>query len=204
VKKNLEYQPLPLSLSTNDHKSEFFLSLNPRGKVPTLVDGDIVLYESVAIVLYLEERYVENPLIPSEFDLKAKVFVRMMETQYISDALLLFRPFFMGVKCIEKNKSDYDYAIENLLNEYKRWDIYLKDSTYVVGNSFTAADACLIPFISLGDYLGFQLKDIKELPNLSRYWDLVNERPSVKNSDRKISFIKKKFCWSKHQEQQES
>jgi len=201
--KHIEYQPMPISLSTNENKSEFFLSLNPRGKVPTLVDGDIILYESMAILLYLDERYEETPLIPTDFTLKARVYVRMMETQYLSDALLLFRPFFMGCKCVVKNKTDYDNAIENLLNEYKRWDSYLRDSTFVVGNNFSAADACLIPFIALGVHLGFVFKDIKELQNLSRYWDLVNERPSVKKSERKLNCFKKKFCWGKHNKEQD-
>jgi len=91
--KQIPYQPHPISLQNQDHKTEFFLTMNPRGKVPTLVDGDIILYESTAIILYLEDRYRDIMLIPSDPTLKALVFVRMMETQYIGDALLLFRSF---------------------------------------------------------------------------------------------------------------
>lgn len=43
-----------------------YLAINPRGQVPALVDGDVRIYESVAIVEYLERRYPEPPLIPSE------------------------------------------------------------------------------------------------------------------------------------------
>jgi len=170
--------------------------MNPRGKVPTLVDGDIILYESTAIILYLEDRYRDIMLIPSDPTLKALVFVRMMETQYIGDALLLFRSFFIGTKCINKHKQDYDSAIENLLGEYKRWDEYLKDTAYVIGNQFTVADACLIPFIALSNHLGLCFKDIKELQNLSRYWDLICDRPSVKKTERIGSYFKKKILLS--------
>ncbi len=41
------------------------MALNPRGQVPTLVDGDIIVGESLAALLYLDDAYPEHPLLPS-------------------------------------------------------------------------------------------------------------------------------------------
>ena len=52
--KGLEYELHYLEASEGEHRTPEYLALNPRGKVPVLRDGDIVVYESVAILAYLE------------------------------------------------------------------------------------------------------------------------------------------------------
>lgn len=64
--KALPYERKVLSFSTGDTKAASFRALNPRGRVPVLVDGEFVLYESSAIVEYLDEAYPGRgaPLFP--------------------------------------------------------------------------------------------------------------------------------------------
>src|ERR1043166_8931830 len=63
--KNLSYDLRTLSFSDGDLKKPEFLALNPRGKVPVLVDDGFVLYESAAILEYLEDRYRDAPTLLS-------------------------------------------------------------------------------------------------------------------------------------------
>src|SRR5919197_5261787 len=60
--KRLPYGSKLLKFSKEDHKSARYLRLNPRGKVPTLKDGDFVLYESLAIMAYLDQKYPDPPI----------------------------------------------------------------------------------------------------------------------------------------------
>lgn len=65
----LEHKQLPYdfnvpSLQQGDQKTLEYLAINPRGKVPTLIDDGFTLWDSAAIVEYLEERYPEQPLLP--------------------------------------------------------------------------------------------------------------------------------------------
>ena len=64
--KALPYERKVLSFSAGDTRKPEFLALNPRHRVPVLVDGDFVLYESNAIVEYLDEAYPATgaPLFP--------------------------------------------------------------------------------------------------------------------------------------------
>jgi glutathione S-transferase len=55
--RNMKYELIVLSGSDKQQKTEEFLKLNPRGKVPVLVDDETVLYESLAIIHYLENKY---------------------------------------------------------------------------------------------------------------------------------------------------
>ena len=60
--KGLTYESKLLEFSKGDHKAPAYLQLNPRGKVPTLKDGEFVLYESLAIMSYLDRKYPDPPL----------------------------------------------------------------------------------------------------------------------------------------------
>lgn len=59
------WQKVTLNLSQREHKTAEYLALNPNGVVPALKDGDTVVFESVAIALYLADRYADAGLAPS-------------------------------------------------------------------------------------------------------------------------------------------
>jgi glutathione S-transferase len=60
--KRLPYQSRLLEMSRREHKTPDYLAMNPRGQVPTLRDGDYAIYESIAILAYLDRKYPEIPL----------------------------------------------------------------------------------------------------------------------------------------------
>lgn len=62
----LDCEIVPVNVPGGEHRSEEFLALNPAGKVPVLVDGDLVINESVAIALYLAEKRPERGLVPTD------------------------------------------------------------------------------------------------------------------------------------------
>jgi glutathione S-transferase len=69
----VEFEAVTINLLAGEHQSAAFLKINPAGKVPVLVDGDMVLTESIAIVLYLAEKYPENGLIPTDIRKRAQL-----------------------------------------------------------------------------------------------------------------------------------
>lgn len=70
----LECEIVPVDLRNGEHLNPEFLALNPAGKVPVLVDGNVVVTESVAISLYLAEKCPEKGLIPSELADRAQMY----------------------------------------------------------------------------------------------------------------------------------
>src|SRR6185369_12282445 len=76
--KALPYERKVLSFANNETRTPEFIALNPRHRVPTIIDGDFTLYESGAIVEYLDEAYPAQgrPLFPG--DVKNRALVRRL------------------------------------------------------------------------------------------------------------------------------
>jgi glutathione S-transferase len=68
-----DFEPIRVNLLAGEHRRPEFLKINPAGKIPVLVDGDRVLTESVAIVLYLAEKYSHKGLLPAGLNERAQV-----------------------------------------------------------------------------------------------------------------------------------
>jgi glutathione S-transferase len=86
--KGIPYEFRVLSFDRGDTKSAEFRAVNPRGKVPAIVDDGFALWESAVIAEYLEERYPQKPLLPS--DAKARAAVRRIAAEvdsYLSPAV---------------------------------------------------------------------------------------------------------------------
>ncbi|KAG6482200.1 hypothetical protein ZIOFF_058831 [Zingiber officinale] len=69
--KGLNYEYKAVNLLKGEHFDPEFEKLNPVRYVPALVDGDFVLADSFAIILYLEDKYPQNPLLPQDLKMKA-------------------------------------------------------------------------------------------------------------------------------------
>lgn len=77
--KNVPYESKLLSFSNREHKSPDMLAKNPRGKLPVLVDGDFVLYESLAILVYLERKHPSPPLFGDNAEDAGRIMRVVME-----------------------------------------------------------------------------------------------------------------------------
>jgi Glutathione S-transferase, N-terminal domain len=69
-----DFEFVPVNLLAGEHKRPEFLRLNPTGKVPVLVDGDQVIPESAAIVLYLADKYRDKGLLPEGLPERAQAY----------------------------------------------------------------------------------------------------------------------------------
>ncbi len=71
--KRLACEHVSISLPDGEQFGEAYLAVNPQGRVPTLVDGDLVLCQSMAILEYLEERHPDPPFLPPDAAGRARV-----------------------------------------------------------------------------------------------------------------------------------
>lgn len=71
---DVPFESVTVNLIAGDHRKPEFLALNPAAKIPVLVDGDVVLTESVASVMYLADKYPEQALLPSSLAARGQAY----------------------------------------------------------------------------------------------------------------------------------
>ncbi len=149
--KGLPYDLRMLSFSGGDLKTEDFARLNPRRKVPVLTDGEFTLYESVAIVEYLDERYPESGrgrLFPADVALRAVTRRLIQEIDhYLATAVgPMLREVFYKLEG-ERDAAVIATGREKLAAELRFFEGELRGD-YLLG-SLTAADHALYPLLAL-------------------------------------------------------
>jgi glutathione S-transferase len=83
AEKNLPYEIVPVDLAKKEQKNPEYLKMNPYGKVPVLTDDSTVLYESLIINEYLEEKYPAQSLLPKDPAKKAEAKILELEAYLV-------------------------------------------------------------------------------------------------------------------------
>ena len=147
--KGLAYESKLLEFSKGEHKAPDYLQLNPRGKVPTLKDGDFVLYESLAIMSYLDRKYPDPPLFGKTAEETGLIWrsISECESYLVSAGDKVIRPIFFG-KGLDKG-DEIQQAAQTIRQELKTVDEQLAHSNWLVGAGISAADVSVFPLVQL-------------------------------------------------------
>ena len=177
AEKNLPYEIVPVDLTKKEQKAPEYLKMNPYGKVPVLADDSTVLYESLIINEYLEEKYPSPALMPKDPSKKAKARIltdygmahfdspyQKLRMELMKDAKEQSQPIIKGAKA----------ELKKLL---QRFEDELGDQQFLLGD-FSLVDANLIPRFSRLE--GFGVLPDPALPRLAKYIERMKARPSVK------------------------
>ncbi|WP_461459142.1 glutathione S-transferase family protein, partial [Parasphingorhabdus sp.] len=105
--KRLTTEIKELKLSENEHKTEPFISLNPRGTIPVMESDGTVLRDSMAILAWLDRKFPEHPLFGSTDQEAAEIWQATMECrQYLRQAAADFlTPVFFGGASLDDKKT---------------------------------------------------------------------------------------------------
>ncbi|WP_199235427.1 glutathione S-transferase family protein [Azospirillum sp. TSA6c] len=174
--------PFELRLLDRDraeHKSAAYLALNPHGRVPTLVDGDLVLYEAAAICLHLADSHPEAKLAPAVGTPERAEFYKWLVylTNSVQAEMLLY---FYPERYVEGTRAQaaFKAATETRLNgHFDGLDRALAGRTWLLGDTYSAVDPYLFMLCRWTRFMG---RPACTLGNLGPYLARVLERPAVK------------------------
>ncbi len=164
-----------IDLKNGEHKQEAYLSINPFGCVPTIQDGEFVLYESTAILQYLEEKYQSNQLMPEFIEERAEVNMHMKicDLYFTSHAGVILKQ--MAFLPEEKwDLASMALARKGIEEHLVLLDGHLADKKFLVAEKFTLADVCYVTFLP---YLSFIKIDVPH--NVQRWINELFCRESV-------------------------
>jgi glutathione S-transferase len=172
----VDFEFVPVNLAKGENQRPEFLALNPAGKLPVLVDGDSVVTESAAIILYLAEKYPQKTLLPADLKERAQVY------RWIMFAMTeLEQPLWRIAKhafLLPENKrlpQDLPLAAEDFKAMARVLDRHMEGRKFIVGDRMTAAD-CVTAYLM--DWANEdQLLD--GFPNLRAYLDRMYARAAA-------------------------
>ena len=172
----LPYRVNPISLGKLEQKQDWYLEINPNGRIPTIVDrdsGDFAVFESGAILLYLAEK--TGRLLPSDPRGRSTVVQWLMfqmggvgPMQGQANVFFRYAPEKIA------------FAIERYQRETRRLyevlDRRLQGNEYLAGD-YSIADIASWPWVSIHAWAGV---DIDDLEHLKRWLEEIGARPAVR------------------------
>lgn len=147
--KGLSYTSHLVQFANQEHKSPQMLSMNPRGRVPVLKDGDYVCFESLAIVEYLDRKYPQQPLFGESPEEAGTIMRVICEYQgYVEDHIrsVIYAILFQGV---ESRLDEIARAMHIVATEARIIENRLAQSSFLVGERFSAADIVVFPGLQM-------------------------------------------------------
>jgi len=174
----VEYELVPTDF-VKGVKEESYLALNPNGRIPTLVDDSLVLFEGLAINLYLARKY-DGGLWPASEQDQARAL------QWSMWSLTELEPYFMEMVLnrvmLPEDKRDprrVKYAESVVKRPLEVLEGILSEQSYILGDSFTIADLNVVGVLWVGKFGGYRYSDF---PAVSKFFEACTSRPGFKRS----------------------
>eukprot|EP01120_Amphizonella_sp_Union-15-10_P006710 TRINITY_DN219_c0_g2_i2.p1 TRINITY_DN219_c0_g2~~TRINITY_DN219_c0_g2_i2.p1 ORF type:complete len:241 (-),score=73.19 TRINITY_DN219_c0_g2_i2:7-681(-) len=177
-----------IQMSKNEQKEEWFLKINPNGRIPAIIDHsneDFAVFESAAILIYLAEKFPGGEkLLPKDFKHRSEV--------------LQWSFFQMGGVGPMQGQANHftkyapekiEYAIKRYQDETRRLysvlERALEGKEYLVNNQYSVADILNFSWVLIHDYCGVTLDG---LPNLKKWVERIAKRPAVVKGITAVSY----------------
>ena len=172
----LPYKVTPIALGKGEQKEEWYVKLNPNGRIPTIVDhdnGDFAVFESGAILIYLARK-------------TGKFLPKDARGEYEVLQWLMFQMGGVGPMMGQANvffryaPEKIPYAIDRYQRESRRlfevMERQLADHPYIANDEYSIADIALWCWVAGHERSGVS---VDGLPGLKRWLDLLGSRPAV-------------------------
>jgi glutathione S-transferase len=176
AEKALAYDRVMVNLQTGEQFAPEFLALNPHAKVPVLVDGEVVVYESSAILDYLDVVQPTPPLWPA--DRRRYVRARQLEESCDARFYRCLGPLVLGAVAsgLSAEETATVERATGEMTEQLRWLGRELEGREYLADDFSAADLAFAAGVGTLERIGFPLPP--DLPALEAWRDRMRRRPS--------------------------
>ncbi|MCW3154164.1 maleylacetoacetate isomerase [Achromobacter spanius] len=181
--KGLPYEVLPVNLRKQEQRAPEYVAKNPSAGVPLLIDGDVQLSQSLAIIDYLDATHPKPRLIPADTLARARVLElsnaiacdihpvnNMRVLRYLQDVL--------GASDAQKN-TWYQHWVNEGLGAVEEMLVRHGHGAYCFGDAPTLADCCLVPQVANAQRMGC---DLSAFPRILSVHAHCNAQPAFQQA----------------------
>lgn len=172
----VEFEAISINMQAGEHRTPDFLTINPTGKLPVLIDGEHIITESVAIALYLGEKYPESNLVPTDLLLRAQLYRWLLFTATELEQPLwrIARHTFIYPEEL-RLPAEIPLARQDFTNMAVVLENHLLDRQFVVGEHVTVADFVLAYTLDWAN----EVQLLATFPTLVDYMERMYKRPKA-------------------------
>ncbi len=174
----LDYQHLPIEIGDDGAKSPEFLAINPNGRLPVIVDGDFVLFELLAITLYLAKKHSSGKLYPATLEGEARAWQwSLWAVTEVDRGVNIWSLHAVRLPPQERNAALREEALKVIASPFKVLDAAVAKQPYLLGNDFTVADLNVAAVISRAVDM-----DLSAWPHLKDWLTRCLDRPAAREA----------------------
>ena len=145
----IPYDHLPIEIGDAGARSPEFLALNPNGRLPCIVDDGFVLFESLAITLYLAKKYAVGTLYPATLEDEARVWQwSLWALNEVDRGVNIWSLHAVRLPPDERDLAKQNEALQVLAAPFRVLDAALAKQPYLLGDVFSIADLNVAAVIS--------------------------------------------------------
>ncbi|MBC2885131.1 glutathione S-transferase family protein [Ochrobactrum sp. CM-21-5] len=173
---DIDFEFIPVDILAGELRHPDFLRLNPAAKLPVLVDDDLLLTESAAIVIYLAEKYGDGRLVPADLEARAQAYRwTMFAVTELEQPLWRIAKHTFLYPEDKRLSADIALAEADFKVMAKVLDDYMSGREFIAGDSISFADCVIAYVVDWGDEQGF----LDAFPNLGSYLERMYTRPKA-------------------------
>jgi glutathione S-transferase len=172
----LDYEHLPIEIGDAGARSPDFLAINPNGRLPVIVDDGFVLFESLAITLYLAKKHSNGKLYPATLEGEARAWQwSFWAIAEVDRGVNIWSLHAVRLAPEERNASLREEALKVIAGPFQVLDAALAKTPYLLGNDFTVADLNVAAAISRAIEM-----DLSATPHLKAWLTRCLDRPGAR------------------------
>src|SRR5277367_1131184 len=172
----LDYEHLPIEIGDAGARSPEFLAINPNGRLPVIVDDGFVLFESLAITLYLAKKHSLGKLYPATLEGEARAWQwSFWAIAEVDRGVNIWSLHAVRLPPAERNAALRDEAQKVVASPFKVLDAAVAQQPHLLGHDFTIADLNVAAVISRAADM-----DLTAWPNLKAWLMRCLERPAAR------------------------
>ena len=174
----LDYEHDPVEIGDAGARTPEFLAINPNGRLPVIVDDGFVLFESLAITLYLAKKHSSRRLYPTTLEGEARAWQwSLWAVTEVDRGVNIWSLHAVRLPPAERDADKRADALKVLVAPFKVLDAAVSKEPYLLGGEFTVADLNVAAVISRVIEM-----DLSATPNLKAWLTRCLERPAARQA----------------------
>jgi glutathione S-transferase len=174
----LEYEHLPIEIGDAGAGAPEFRAINPNGRLPFIEDNGFVLFESLAITLYLAKKHANGRLYPATLEGEARTWQwSMWALNEVDRGVNIWSLHAVRLPADERDAGKRDEALKVVAAPFRVLDAAVARQPYLLGDEFTVADLNVAAVISRAIEM-----DLSAVPNLKGWLTRCLARPAAQKA----------------------